>query len=264
MKGCKMKSKKKLIIFVVIILLVSVFGITIFVIKNNPKKPKEPDKEVKTILSDSEDQYGFSYVNKKRLDVCKDKDNCNVVEPLVLTLKSESKIEEVQSIVKQINQKTEEYEKIFENSTTEEPTCQSVQNIYKHSLMPETKYEMYQNENILSMTVFRYQTNLCTREYANIPIEVYVYDKNNNKILTQEEIAANNNITYDYIKEQISKKILELQAENTPRTIEDVYTENGLIKYTLYYNNMGELIASFRNKLPDSEGYYNEDAFLKK
>ena len=137
----------------------------------------------------------------------------------------------------------------------DDASCASLKDVYKHSIRNYVDYSLYSDSKYVSFFVTNYRKNLCTNEMTLDEPDIFIYDVKNDKRLSNEDIMKIQSITEDDIIDLIKYSINEMNSiEEKNYTINDTY-QDGKVKYYLYYNSLGELLALY--KLNPVNGYYS-------
>lgn len=222
-----MKKNNKIIIVLIILLLVLLLsGIVVY-----------------NVFHKEEDTF-FQYDQKYTIENCKT-DDCKMPREIkydLLELKTE--IPELDSAIETINQKTIDYYNQTKNSNLNSEVCVQVKDLYNYRFITLSFFSNYETDKYMTIAVSRQHKDMCTGEKTTDPTEVYIYDKNRKKIITDDEFRTQEKIT----EEIILKSIQHYNEDNG---------KNCIIKNDskLYYSVDGELIISAYDDT--SKSYYD-------
>lgn len=242
-----MKTKKMLVIGIVIFLIgIAITGSGIYLSMH--KEDKEKNINVKQNKLSTDDFGIFSLTNKKKLKVCQTKDNCDRLDAIFSQIGYEGQNSIITQLITVINNKTEEYYNEMKNSTLEDASCINAKEKYNYSILPTTQYNLFENENYISIAITREIRNLCTENTETVPLESYFYDKKAGKLIEPSERLVLLNISDEKVYTAIDQSYQEQEKlEGVKRNIEDLKV-NGKLEYTLYYSTEGTLLAAYLEK----------------
>lgn len=238
--------KKRLLILCLIILILAVIGITTLKIINLLNGEQNQEKET------------IKLAEVETIQFCNNETDCpREIENIYAKLEYNIDYPKMQQWIEAINKETEHYyQEVINSSTLDDPTCsEEFKNTYKYKISVQTDYSIYTGDQYASLAVKRIKSNLCTGENVEMPINVYIYDLQNKKEISQEELKNTLNLTNDIVKESIENNIEMInQFSKKSFTVEDTY-QNGNLDYILYYNPLGELLASYYQN--SDKSYYS-------
>ena len=235
---------KKLGIFLFIIGMILIISGLAYKITASPNK-EEPKKT----------ESPFSLENTRKIKICKKNGSCNLTDQEFSTLKSKTPIKEVQEAIKEINNKTKEYYIMAKSTTTESTMCENVRKDYKYQKYILTNYQLFEDDEIISIAVYRSISDLCIDTYETIPYDIIIYDKKQNKTLTQEDVLNKVGYTSEMINERITTSITTNNSLNDYEIpLEDVFT-NGQPTYSLFYNEDGNVVMAYQIKKSNTFDY---------
>jgi len=201
-----MKKNGKILILVILILIIVLLVFVGFRFLKNDTKSTE-----KLF-------YDYPKEERKTIKICKD-DTCSMpindnYEQLVI----DSKYPKLDKKVKEINKKTLKYYEEVKKSTVEGEECANVKDTYYHRMRVSSIYYNYENDKYVSIGVQRKKYDLCTGSFENKDFDVYIYDKKDNKLLTQDEFRVKEKISTDEIKKAIDASMEIIREENDSTT----------------------------------------------
>lgn len=235
----KSKDNKKKIVFAIAISILIVIAIVVALLFNLNKK--------------STDTSFFDYpeTERKSIENCKSEENCDIwnidyYDKLVL----EKKYDVLEEKIDKINKDTEEYYNMVKKSDVNSSKCSNVKDMYNYSKRVVSNYANYENKKYLSVSVGRILYDLCEGTMEPKQIEVYIYDKNDKKIISQDEFKTKEKISDDDIYAAI-KKTIKIIKNDIPEGIklEDKYDDT-----VLFLDNEGNISVSFYVKVANA--YY--------
>jgi hypothetical protein len=235
-----MKKIKKLI-FPIIILIVAVILIVLGILFFTNKDSEEVA-----------DNLFYSYPESERKTVknCK-KSDCEIPqEDTYLQLKLNTSYKLLDEKIDSINKDTLEYYNTVSKSNTNGSNCSNVKKIYYHEKRVTTDYFNYENEYYVSIAVQRTEYNLCSNDVTRSQVEWYMYDKENDKLLTQEELIEIEDITQEEINKAITSAIDIINKEEDT----EVSLQNDYSDIVLFYDYDGAILVSFY--VPEMKLYY--------
>lgn len=190
-----MKKKNIYLIVIVIILLIILISISVY--KSISPKKANNIKEA--------DTYNFyNYDTKNKLKICKT-DKCKVLKEVDYELLSiEYNIPELKKAIEKINNDTLKYYEDSKKSKVEGTECEKVKNLYNYRIITTSIFSNCETNDYISIAITRKHSDLCTEKAVDDDIEVYIYDKSQEKILTTDEFKAKEQITEDVINNSIS------------------------------------------------------------
>ena len=209
--------KRKLYIIVCLIG-VSFLGIGLYLVLSNDK----------TKLSDV---GSFELINKKYIKNCLT-DNCNVPDDLYAHLSYNLDNEVINKSLSTMNGNTDYYYEYITGSNFN--SCNPIDYAYERSISNE--FYNYINDDYITFSVNRVETNFCTNKKIFLPIEVYIYDREDEKILTQDEFIKE----LGYTDEALNKIVTDYLNNNDKDLVRDSYYGKAL-----YYKSDGKLYLSF-------------------
>lgn len=230
-----MRNKRKLAVIIIIVgLILMILGI----ILGTTKKTATPKENIK--------YDNFDVDENLTIDMCIAKENCDInpeAKYHLVTLKNAPK--NFKTIIEQINKTTKNNYNNALSSTLEDPACALVKDKYKHSLIYYVDYNLFENSEFIIIDTKREETNLCTKESKIQAPEVYVFQKEKQKIITQSEFRKELDVTDIEIENAIKENIQILnELDNTSYTYENTFQE-GKQNLTFYYTIDGTLYTYY-------------------
>ena len=234
------KYNTKLIVFMIIILVI----LSIIIIALSFYKFKIQDKQ------DSKKLF-YSLTNRKVVKNCIN-DTCPIgAESHYYNLELEYNIDDINNIVKKMNNDTKKLYEETINSTIEDEECSAVRETYIHRYINSLIYHNYENDKYISLAVDRFKYDACLNK-----TEAYIYDKQKKEIITQEQLKQQEQVNDVDVIQAINKSLSSYYKEmNLPEIYKDSYD------YILFYAFNGDLSVSYQ--IPDTEIYYNTIVYKK-
>lgn len=192
------------------------------------------------------------------ISICKDKNNCRIQQDNYYKLIYNTDIEILNNIIKKINSDTNKYLEETKKEKANASSCQNVKDLYNYNKMIYTNYYIYQNKDLISITVKRTKEDLCTNFQKEEGSDVYIYSIASKKVLTQKEFRELLRIDDSKIQEAIEQDIkVQENLSMLPPTEQQEKTEDYQEK--LFYNNDGNLLLTYKyNNLVYTTTFINE------
>lgn len=223
-----MKNK----IFPIILIAIGISLIVIGLISTNKilNKAKVPKK-----------LEGYDIKETSTLTTCID-ENCEYkMEDLYADISYDYDSDILQKAIKELNENTQKYYKIANESTIDASCQATIPTANKNSIRIKSDYNTYSDGKVITLNIKRTKINICTNEKESFQSENYVYDIEDDKMLTLEETKDKLNITNQDIHTAIKNANDNFVVEyNTPIITKEEYAD---IK--IYYNTAGDLYVSY-------------------
>lgn len=231
-----MKSKNKIIIVTISIILIIIAIILVLVLNKK---------------TSNNDFFDYSESDRKSIENCKSEEDCDIwnidnYDKLVLN----KNYDVLKEKIDKINNDTEKYYQMVKKSNTNSESCSKVKNMYNHSKRVVSNYTNYENKKYLSISVGRIIYDLCENTMEPLQEEVYIYDKKDKKILTQDEFKSKENISDKEIYNAI-KKMVKMIKDDVP---EGIKLQENYDDTILLYGTEGNISVSFYVK--EANAYY--------
>lgn len=222
--------KKK--IFPIVLMVIGIGLIALGLISTNKilDKTKKPKK-----------LEGYDIKETSTLTTCID-ENCEYkMEDLYADISYDYDSDTLQKAIKELNENTQKYYKIAKESTID-ASCQATNpSANQNSLRIKSDYNTYSDGKVITLNIKRTKINICTNEKESFQSENYVYDIEDDKMLSLEETKTKLNITNQDIHTAIKSANENFALEyNITITTREEYTD---IK--IYYNTAGDLYLSY-------------------
>lgn len=178
--------KKRLLIILAIIASFALIatGVILSFPKTQKEKPTQDDYSIKTINS---------------VKVCTNPECEPPMEDYYANMihKYDSKV--LQDAIKKINKTTDDYYKEVIATDMSDANCESLRANNQYSLRILSRYNSYTTDKVITLSVQRTKINICTYEATHMLSETYVYDIENDKLLTVAETKKLLGITEEQI-----------------------------------------------------------------
>lgn len=220
----KKNTLQKIIILISISVILIVIGITIPFLKKTLQENRAGKIKDENVSSSP-------YIEEIDTNVCKDK-SCDIESDKYTKIKFKTKIAEVDNEIDEINKKTEKY-----RQSDKKIKCKNNKK-YNYGRLTVSDNYIYENDELISVSVFKRTLNLCKgTSYLQDPT-VIIYSKSTKKKLSNTDVLQMNNLTLESFNELITKNITKLAnlGEKTFTPVEEDYK-----KAYIYYNNDGKL-----------------------
>ena len=190
---------------------------------------------------------GFVLKDYKKMTMCPISKGCELEDAKFKTIEFDTTIEMVSNKIAQINKETKDYYEMASASTTDDSeVCAHRKDAYKYSSYITTDYQLYENDEIISIAVNRVIQNLCTNSQETTPYDIFIYDKKQKKELTQQELLDRLGYTDDMIKGVITDMIKSKnEIGDNFTTLENVFVGDQ-VTYSLFYNNKGNIMLAYQ------------------
>jgi hypothetical protein len=141
-----------------------------------------------------------------------------------------------------MNENTKKFaESVKETESLSDSKCDSVRDLYYYRYNYYTMFYEYTGSDYISILANRVREDLCSTDYYQNKAEpeVIIFDRKQNKIITQEEF----------------KKALNISEEEIQKVIENEYNTLGSV---IYNNNM-----KYTEEITDYKLFYDEGKKLR-
>ncbi len=227
-----MKNKKISIIFLVLGLVLLVTGVVLVIIQLQGKS---------NVYVPEETKYTLDEVNN--VSIC-NTENCPVTYSISLyKINYETNNAELRAGIDKINRESEEYYQTMVESDVSNPRCEAYREDLIHDTIVNEQYLIYTKGRYDSIGISRYTYNVCDNIYEYHQVEVYIYDKKEDKVLSQEEFQNALHLSNTEIRAKINEDLLSPnEGLDASVTIDDV-DFNDLV---LFYDYNGNLYVSYK------------------
>lgn len=197
----------------------------------NVENNEETHKEIK--MGDSE------YLNS--IKTCKTKD-CIYNENInYYYLSYDTGVSEIDEIIEKINAETKNKYDKTKSSNFDSEFCKDKVDTLNISHMYNSNYIVYSNNDFITIGVIHESHDLCKNEYESLQATAYIYDRNDKKIITQEEFKKKLGIHEEQIYEAIEFSVNDMNKINNKYKLKDNYDD-----VILFYASNGDLFASYQ------------------
>lgn len=170
------------------------------------------------------------------------------------TLSADTKNKELKKTIDNINNETIKQKNKTLKSNLNDASCSNVRKKYNYSYISNMNMQIYENDKYLSIAIQRENNNLCTNKSITSKPEVYIYSKEKEKIISQDEFKKEQNIDMNIVYANIAVSIGNYnERNNTQYTYEKIASnENKYIKF--FYNSLGKINIYYYQ--PENNTYY--------
>lgn len=211
--------KKKFAIIIVFIGIVSL-GIGVYLV-------------LKSYKNEVSDKIIFELIDKKYVENCLN-DNCNVPNDLYAHLSYNSNIDVIDSSLKSMNGNTDYYYEYVTTSNFDGCEDKKLNYAYRKSISNE--YYNFVSDDYITFAIERVEKDFCSNKTAIMPVESYIYDKNDERMLSQDEFQNK----LGYKSKELDEIITNYLEKNNKEIVQDSYYGKAL-----YYKSDGKLYLSF-------------------
>lgn len=239
----KNKNKKKIIVTIIILILliaIGFFGFTKFSSKEE----------------NIENTNFWDYDNTNKIKICKKNSTEECQRPIydiynLIKIKYDNKV--LNKELDRVNKETMELFEETKKSDISDSTCDSVRNKYNYRLSNEIRYANFENDSVISIAVHKVQADLCTEEVKTLSYEVFNYDKEEKRLLTQEEIKE-----IEQVKdEEIANTIKDATERLSKDEKKEYEIQTDYSKVLLFYSEGGGLVLAF--EIPGTNFYLDNE-----
>lgn len=237
---------KKNIVLLIIMVVLAIVAAVLLIIHNNLIKNNVVPKE----------QKNFDVDQSLVIDVCKNKDNCPIaLKPIYSMINMKTDNKEIKKVLDNINKETKNRYNQTLGSKFDDNKCPNAKDVYNYSYLSTLDYSLYENDEYISISINRYNRDLCLDTNTMEKPESYIYSKKDNKIVTGDDLKK---------AFEISDKKVEVSIKNVISTLNNSMEKNYTYENTFndgkqdliyYFNYEGDLNIYFHNNEDDS--YYS-------
>lgn len=232
-----MEKKKKIGLIVIIILIVLFIFLGIFFADRYLRGEDYAESRLNYHLKN----------DQLNLDLCK-KNNCihagNKLSYPILEIDYKNDL--LKKEVENINKETEKLYKEDDSSSTSSSLCSKVKDIYKKRYVHSNAFDVYENNDYISIVVQRTKTDFCTDDYSITQADIIIYDKKTEKLINQEEFIKKVGVSNSEILDSINKSLDNYNKNYS-------HYDEEFSDYKIFYTTTGDLVVSY--KLPDVDSY---------
>ena len=227
-----MKNKKVSIILLIFGLMLLITGVVSVIIQLQNKS---------NIYVPEETEYTLDLIDN--VSTCYT-EICPTISSISLNkINYETDNAELRAGIDKINRESEEYYQMVVESDVSNPSCEMYREELVHDTIVNEYYLIYTKGRYDSVGISRYIYNVCDNIYKYQQVEVYIYDKKEDKVLSQEEFKNALNLSDEEIRAKINEDLLSPnEGLDASVTIDDV-DFNDLV---LFYDYNGDLYVSYK------------------
>lgn len=157
-------------------------------------------------------------------------------------------IKELQEKIDKINKETDEFYEKVRKSTISGDECKSFNGNEQLNVKyrVNNEFSIYSNEKYISISVWRRENEICNNKFINHNVENYIYDKEKERLITQDEFKKDNGIDKLSIRKAVSRGIGKNSVMGTVEDSEknEVAAGENMINVA-YFSSDGELYLSY-------------------
>ncbi|MCI9084749.1 MAG: hypothetical protein HFH46_03965 [Bacilli bacterium] len=245
-------DKKNAIMLIIVFILVIIVCV-LFLVSNGLEEKETIPKEYKN----------FDVDQSLEVEICKNKDNCPIaLKPVYSMISMKTENDDIKKVLDNINKETKNRYNQTKKSKFDDNKCPNAKDIYNYSYLSTLDYSLYENDEYISISINRYNRDLCLNTSNMDKPESYIYSKKDNKFITGDELRK----TYE-----ISDKRIEVSIKNVigklNNSLEKNYTyentfNNGKQELIYYFDYEGNLNVYFHSN--EDNSYYNSTLIYNK
>ncbi len=230
----KKNTKNNILLIVIIIIALIMIGGGVFVLSKKDSGSKE-----KLF-------YEFKDDETKVVDICK-KEGCGVPsQDKFVFLKVKDNYSDIfNNSIKEINEETEKYYNEVKNS----PACSNDVDKFYHSKFVDVQFENYENNYYVSITPIYTITDLCEMKATRPAIKTHIYDKTDQKLLTQEEFIKKIGVSEEEIQQAIKENNELIKEEEKIEIMDQTFDD-----YLLFLVSDGSVNVAY--SIEGNDMYY--------
>lgn len=189
---------------------------------------------------------------------CVNDNNCDInTSNTYNMISTKYKNKKIVSLINKINSETKnKYSKELKSKTSKYTECSSVVNKYKYRYTSSLDYNIYENKKYISISIIRYNSDVCLNKQNIEQPTVYLYSKNDNKLLTQNEFKKKEKIKDEDVNDVIKRNVTytnDIDGEQFiyENTIDKVHDRK------IYYQSDGAMSVFYFQK--ENQTYYSAE-----
>lgn len=200
--------------------------------------------------------FELSEANAFKIENCYDKNdkNCmhstNYYYNIVLHGDYPLLQKEVDDINKETKSLYENAKSTLTDTDDVSDSCYAVKDIYRHRVSYGAEYYGYENDDFVTIAIQREEYNFCDNKSYFKQAESYIYDKKDDKIISQDEFKKKLKITDKEINTAIENYVNWLIEQGEEISLRDTYDN-----IVLFYGLDGEVYVSF--EISELNGYFS-------
>ncbi|GEM_PF-6346405 len=149
---------------------------------------------------------------------------------------------DIQNMVNEINADMKKYYEEVANSTLDDTSCDAVRNVYQHSLLPHFDITIYESKELTNIIASYLISNLCLDSVEYLSLKSFAYDKEEKKVLNQDEFKKKYDVSDSEIEQAIQERLDSNNSINqTQYTLDDTRSRD----YVVYFDRYGNLNVSY-------------------
>lgn len=226
-------NRKKIVIGIIMIVVLIVLGSASYALSSMifQKDKTEEKKDQVTVKTD------------RKLELCKTEGCMNYSTLYFPKVSTNIDDEKAKEFIQQTNKKINTYYNEVKNDQMTRPECTNVANIYQHGIGIQSGIQAKIHKHVLNIVVAADKYDYCAGQTLGQEIEVYLYDLENKKEISNEEYLKENGYTENQVKnmmETLMRKIYS--ADEVENIIATAKKEN---QYVIYYDNSNQLVIQY-------------------
>ena len=158
-----------------------------------------------------------------------------------ILLETDSK--DIQKLVEQFNENTVKYEQMITPYSPDLEYCIDIAPSSNFAIEIDSDYNVFSDNKYISVCILRTIVNSCTGENEAVAPDYFIYDVEDKKILSQQEIKDKEQIRDEKIEENLFRyytSIDENLGSAIPTKVEDV---------VVYYHKSGKFYMTFYDEV---------------
>ena len=197
------------------------------------------------------------------VEVCKNKDNCPIALRTVysmISMKTEN--DDIKKVLDKINKETKNRYNQTKNSKFDDSKCPNAKDIYNYSYLSTLDYSLYENDEYISISINRYNRDLCLNTNNMDKPESYIYSKKDNRFITGDDLRKIFEISDKRIEVSIKNIISKLNNSLGKKYTYENTFNNGKQELIYYFDYEGNLNVYFHSN--EDNSYYNSTLIYNK
>lgn len=249
--GSQMDRKNAIMLIIVFIFII--ISCVLFLVKDSFEKNGIISKEYNNFDVDS----------SLEVEVCKNKDNCPIALRTVysmISMKTEN--DDIKKVLDKINKETKNRYNQTKNSKFDDSKCPNAKDIYNYSYLSTLDYSLYENDEYISISINRYNRDLCLNTNNMDKPESYIYSKKDNRFITGDDLRKIFEISDKRIEVSIKNIISKLNNSLGKKYTYENTFNNGKQELIYYFDYEGNLNVYFHSN--EDNSYYNSTLIYNK
>lgn len=244
---------RKNAIMLIIVFIFIIISCVLFLVKDSFEKNGIISKEYNNFDVDS----------SLEVEVCKNKDNCPIALRTVysmISMKTEN--DDIKKVLDKINKETKNRYNQTKNSKFDDSKCPNAKDIYNYSYLSTLDYSLYENDEYISISINRYNRDLCLNTNNMDKPESYIYSKKDNRFITGDDLRKIFEISDKRIEVSIKNIISKLNNSLGKKYTYENTFNNGKQELIYYFDYEGNLNVYFHSN--EDNSYYNSTLIYNK